>query len=58
MQINYAVVRSRLGRILIGATNKGVAAVYLGDSREKLVSELRKEYPRAEIAASPRSFSP
>jgi AraC family transcriptional regulator of adaptative response/methylated-DNA-[protein]-cysteine methyltransferase len=52
MQINYMIVRSSLGRVLIGATEKGVAAVYLGNSREKLIGALRKEYPRAEIGQS------
>lgn len=49
MHIHYTVVPSAFGRVLIGATEKGVAAVYLGKSGKKLVAELRKEYPRAEI---------
>jgi AraC family transcriptional regulator of adaptative response/methylated-DNA-[protein]-cysteine methyltransferase len=51
MQIKYTIVRSTLGQVLIGATEKGVAAVYLGNSGKKLIGELRREYPRAEIAA-------
>ena len=53
MHINYTIVRSTLGKVLIGATEKGVAAVYLGNSSEKLIGALRKEYPRAEIGQSP-----
>jgi AraC family transcriptional regulator of adaptative response/methylated-DNA-[protein]-cysteine methyltransferase len=49
MHINYTVVPSTFGRVLIGATKKGLAAVYLGNSETKLAAELRKEYPRAEI---------
>lgn len=49
MNIHFTVVSSAFGRVLIGATEKGVAAVYLGKSGKKLVAELRKEYPRAEI---------
>ena len=49
MHINYTVVPSAFGRVLIGATEKGVAAVYLGKSETKLAAELSKEYPRAEI---------
>lgn len=49
MEIHYTIVDSPLGRLLVGATDRGVSAVYLGDSDAHLEAELRKEYPRAEI---------
>ena len=49
MRIGYTVIDCTLGWLLIGATGKGVCAVYLGDSEEELESELRKKYPAAEI---------
>jgi AraC family transcriptional regulator, regulatory protein of adaptative response / methylated-DNA-[protein]-cysteine methyltransferase len=49
MRIGYAVADCPLGSLLVGATGKGVCAVYLGDSEEELESELRKEYPTAEV---------
>jgi AraC family transcriptional regulator of adaptative response/methylated-DNA-[protein]-cysteine methyltransferase len=49
MRIDYMIVPYTMGKALIGTTEKGVAAVYLGNSREKLIGELRKEYPRAAI---------
>jgi AraC family transcriptional regulator, regulatory protein of adaptative response / methylated-DNA-[protein]-cysteine methyltransferase len=49
MKIHYTIVNSPLGRLLVGATERGVSAVYLGDSEERLETELRNEYPRAEI---------
>ena len=49
MQIHYTIVSSPLGRLLVGATGKGISAVYLGKSDEGLESALREEYPRAEI---------
>jgi len=49
MQIHYTVVASPLGRLLVGATSRGISALYLGEGDAALESALRKEYPRAEI---------
>lgn len=49
MRIGYTVVPCPLGRLLVAATERGISAVYLGDSREKLQAALRAEYPHAEI---------
>lgn len=49
MQIRYAIVSSPLGRLLVGATERGISALYLGESDEALRAELKKEYPRAEL---------
>jgi AraC family transcriptional regulator of adaptative response/methylated-DNA-[protein]-cysteine methyltransferase len=49
MQIGYTIVDSRLGRLLVGATDHGVSAIYLGDDDDELESALRAEYPAAEI---------
>ena len=56
MKIGYAIAKSSLGKILVGATERGISAVYLGDGDAKLVQELREEYPRAEILAAGDSF--
>jgi AraC family transcriptional regulator of adaptative response/methylated-DNA-[protein]-cysteine methyltransferase len=56
MKIGYTIGKSSLGSILVAATEKGVAAVYLGDAENKLLAELRDEYPRAEIAPATNSF--
>lgn len=53
MRIEYAVVDSPLGRMLAGATTRGVSALYLGESDDKLEAALRKEYPRAELVREP-----
>jgi AraC family transcriptional regulator, regulatory protein of adaptative response / methylated-DNA-[protein]-cysteine methyltransferase len=50
--IHYAIAQSPLGRLLVAATECGVCAVRLGDSDEALQSDLRKEYPAAEIQHS------
>lgn len=49
MEISYTVVTSRLGRLLVGATERGISALYLGKDDAPLERALRKEYPRAEI---------
>jgi AraC family transcriptional regulator of adaptative response/methylated-DNA-[protein]-cysteine methyltransferase len=49
MSIGYTVAPSPLGRLLVAATERGVAAVSLGDSDRALEEALRKEYPQAEI---------
>lgn len=49
MSIHYTIVNSPMGRLLVGATEKGVSAVYLGESDARLENALKKEYPRADI---------
>jgi AraC family transcriptional regulator of adaptative response/methylated-DNA-[protein]-cysteine methyltransferase len=49
MQVNYTIVDSPLGRLLVGATDRGISAVYLGESDTRLEAALQDEYPRAEI---------
>jgi AraC family transcriptional regulator of adaptative response/methylated-DNA-[protein]-cysteine methyltransferase len=45
----YAAARCALGRIMVAATKRGVAALYLGDSDAALLAELRDEFPEAEL---------
>ncbi len=49
-RIRFGIVDSSLGRLLVGATERGVCAVYLWDEDKELVAVLRDEYPHAEIA--------
>jgi AraC family transcriptional regulator of adaptative response/methylated-DNA-[protein]-cysteine methyltransferase len=49
MQINYTIVDSPLGRLLVASTSRGVSALYFGETDARLEAELEKEYPRAEI---------
>jgi AraC family transcriptional regulator, regulatory protein of adaptative response / methylated-DNA-[protein]-cysteine methyltransferase len=49
MSIHYTISDSPLGRLLVGATRRGVSAVYLGESDARLEAALQKEYPRANI---------
>jgi AraC family transcriptional regulator, regulatory protein of adaptative response / methylated-DNA-[protein]-cysteine methyltransferase len=49
MQIDYTIVDSPLGRLLVGATDRGISALYLGESDDKLRAAIEKEYPRADL---------
>lgn len=49
MRIAYTLVDSPLGRLLVGATARGISALYLGESDEDLLAALDREYPRADL---------
>jgi AraC family transcriptional regulator of adaptative response/methylated-DNA-[protein]-cysteine methyltransferase len=49
MRITYTIVASPFGKLLVGATERGVCAVALGDSDAALVRALEQDFPRAEI---------
>ncbi len=51
--IAYAYAESPLGRVLVGATRSGICFVGLGDDEGALLSDLRSDYPKAELAADP-----
>lgn len=56
MKIGYSIAKSSLGKVLVGATERGISAVYLGDAAPRLIAELKREYPRAEISPAGNSF--
>ena len=45
--IDYVIAKTSLGSLLVGATNRGVCAVTLGDNSEVLEAALEREYPAA-----------
>ena len=49
MSIRYGIVDCPLGKLLVGATERGICAVQLGDSADGLEQSLRREYPAAAI---------
>jgi AraC family transcriptional regulator of adaptative response/methylated-DNA-[protein]-cysteine methyltransferase len=55
MRIAFTVQPCVLGRVLVATTGRGIAFVCLGDSAKRLESELRGEYPAAEIARDDRA---
>jgi AraC family transcriptional regulator of adaptative response/methylated-DNA-[protein]-cysteine methyltransferase len=55
--IHYAIAKTPIGRMLLAATSQGVCSVQFGESEGMLESELRREYPRAEIARSDKGLA-
>jgi AraC family transcriptional regulator of adaptative response/methylated-DNA-[protein]-cysteine methyltransferase len=49
VNINYTIVASSLGRLLVAMTERGVCAVRMGDSDAELERDLREEFPQAQI---------
>jgi AraC family transcriptional regulator of adaptative response/methylated-DNA-[protein]-cysteine methyltransferase len=49
MVIRFGTVASPLGRLLVGATERGLCAVALGEDDGQLEASLRAEYPSATI---------
>jgi len=58
MRVGYTIADSPLGRLLVGATERGVCAVCLGDSDKALEANLAAEYPRAEIRRDDATLAP
>ncbi|MFN0139102.1 MAG: bifunctional DNA-binding transcriptional regulator/O6-methylguanine-DNA methyltransferase Ada [Pyrinomonadaceae bacterium] len=56
MRINFTIIDSKLGRLLIGATEKGVCSVAFGDDDRQLADNLFKEYPNAEFNLADDKF--
>lgn len=47
--IDYTTVESDYGRVLVAATHKGIAAVFLGDSDRSLERDLKRDFPAADL---------
>jgi len=57
MSIQYTVVDSALGRLLVAATARGVCAVAMGGADGELQRSLAREYPAATITAADGVFA-
>lgn len=56
--IDYTTVESDYGRVLVAATRKGIAAVFLGDSDRSLERELRDDFPSADLERNDAVLAP
>jgi AraC family transcriptional regulator, regulatory protein of adaptative response / methylated-DNA-[protein]-cysteine methyltransferase len=54
--IRFAVGQCSLGAILVGATDKGVCSIMLGDDPDDLVHELENRFPKARLIGGDRDF--
>ena len=56
--IDFTTVESDYGRVLVAATQKGIAAVFLGDSDRGLERSLKDDFPAAEIQRNDQALAP
>lgn len=49
MKINFTTAESRLGKLLVAATHRGICAVSFGETAQELEKRLEDEFPAAEI---------
>jgi AraC family transcriptional regulator of adaptative response/methylated-DNA-[protein]-cysteine methyltransferase len=56
--IDYTTVESDYGRVLVAATQKGIAAVFLGDSDRTLERDLKQDFLAAEIERNDQALAP
>ena len=54
--IQYTIASTRIGNMLLAATDHGICCIRFGDSTADLERELRTEYPKAEIARADRKL--
>ncbi|MCC7157030.1 MAG: bifunctional DNA-binding transcriptional regulator/O6-methylguanine-DNA methyltransferase Ada [Bryobacterales bacterium] len=57
LTISYAAVDGPLGRMMIGATDRGLCFLQFAERDEELLAMLRAEYPAARIEPMPEPFS-
>ncbi len=55
--IRFAVGVASLGHVLVGATDKGVCAILLGDDPAALEADLRDRFSRASVAPAPDALA-
>ena len=53
----HATAPCALGRVLVAATARGIAAILFGDGRAALEAELTERFPRAAIIEAPSDFA-
>src|SRR5947208_3727471 len=56
MKIGYTIAKSPLGKVLVGATERGLSAVYLGGDEDAMHDELLNEKQRTDVARATDSF--
>ena len=58
LRIGYAAADCPLGRLMIGATSRGICFLQFADSDVELAARLRAEYPKAELEPMPENPCP
>jgi AraC family transcriptional regulator, regulatory protein of adaptative response / methylated-DNA-[protein]-cysteine methyltransferase len=56
LRIQYSIIDSPLGRLLVAATERGVCSVCIGDSDRFVETSLEKDYPHAILRRSDKAM--
>lgn len=54
--IRFAVGETSLGSILVASSQKGVAAILLGDDPDELIHDLQDRFPKAKLIGADRDY--
>ena len=54
VEVDFTIVDSPLGRLLLAATTRGVCCVMIGDGDRTLENDLREDYPHAIVRRNDR----
>lgn len=54
--IRFAIGACSLGAILVGATDKGICSILIGDDPEQLARDLQDRFPQAELRGAEAGF--
>src|SRR5436190_4619416 len=57
-QIRYTLAHSSLGTLLLGATDKGICSIKLGDSESDLLREFKDEFAKAKLTRDNTALAP
>lgn len=57
LTLRVAATGCRLGRVLVAATDVGIAAIFLGDEDSALRAEVERRFPKAAITPADRPFN-
>ena len=58
LAISYATISSSFGEVMIGATDRGICFLQFGESPERLLDMLKKEYPLAQLVPMNEPYHP
>lgn len=56
LTIRYGIFQAEYGRVLIGATDKGVCAIRIGDSDEEMFRDIKSEFSAANLVEDHESL--
>lgn len=57
MTVRSAIAACSLGSLLVGATERGVCSILLGDDPEELAHDLKQRFPHAELIGADGAFN-